>query len=223
MQHFSNFDIPNFYVLLEQHCEEGKNISQTIISMAGVKLNEENDLVRAFTEAYSRIVIYPSSSLKRFKNKKQIDEAKKKRLKINRAAIWQLYKLKKKGRIILVFPSGTRYRPWDPSTGQGLKAVYPFIRSFNYMVLVTINGNTLRLNPNGKMEEDLATEDLVIYTISQVFNCKEYCSKALKSVKFFQDSKQYVIDQIMKELENMHQKIELERVKLLKSSGRVLK
>jgi len=97
MQHFSNFDIPNFYVLLEQHCEEGKNISQTIISMAGVKLNEENDLVRAFTEAYSRIVIYPSSSLKRFKNKKQIDEAKKKRLKINRAAIWQLYKLRKKG------------------------------------------------------------------------------------------------------------------------------
>jgi len=91
------------------------------------------------------------------------------------------------------------------------------------MVLVTINGNTLRLNPNGKMEEDLATEDLVIYTISQVYNCKEYRSKALKSVKFFQDSKQYVIDQIMKELENMHQKIELERVKLLKRSGRELK
>jgi hypothetical protein len=187
-----------------------------------LKLNEEDDVVRSFTEAYTRLVIYPSSGLKSTIDPEERKKAEKKRAQINKAALWQLFWLKNKKRIILVFPTGTRYRPWDPSTKRGLKEVYPYIKSFNYMVLVAINGNTLRLNPDGKiMSDDLTTEDVILYTVSRVYDCREYRKKIMQSVADDNlDRKQYVIDQIMNEMECMHQKSEKQRQKILKELGK---
>ncbi|HEQ71662.1 MAG TPA: 1-acyl-sn-glycerol-3-phosphate acyltransferase [Spirochaetia bacterium] len=220
MQHMSNFDIPNWYELLERQGPEGEKIAEAIISIAGLKLNEENDLVRSFTEAFTRIVIFPSSALKGIEDPEELKEAKSKRMSINMAALWQIMRMKSKGHIILVFPTGTRYRPWDPSTKRGLIEVYPYIKSFNYMVLVSINGNTLRLNPNGKMEEDLATEDVVIYSVSKVYACKDYRHELVKNEGHHPHQKQYVIDYIMAELDHMHDRAEPKRKKLLSDLGR---
>ncbi len=220
MQHFSNFDIPNFYELLERHGEIGEQVSQAIVSIAGMKLNESSDFVRAFTEAYTRVVIYPSSATKNLNDAKKILEEKIKQIKINRAALHAITRLKHNKRIILVFPTGTRFRPWDASTGKGLKEVYSYLKTFNYVVFVAINGNTLRLNPGNIMEKDFATKDVVIYTISKVYNCKEFRTHSLKQAKLIENSKQHVVDDIIKELDQLHKQAEFDRVQLLKQAGK---
>ena len=63
MEHYSNFDLPVFHYLLRQEGEEGKKLASDIVAIAGIKLNEENPAVNAFTRAYTRIVIYPSRSM----------------------------------------------------------------------------------------------------------------------------------------------------------------
>jgi hypothetical protein len=220
MQHFSNFDIPNFYELLERHGEIGEKVSQSIVSIAGMKLNEENDFVRAFTEAYTRVVIYPSSTKKDTDDTKKTLEEKIRQIKINRAALQAITRLKHNKRIILVFPTGTRFRPWDVSTGKGLKAIYSYLKTFNYMVFVAINGNTLRLNPSEEMEEDFVTKDVVMYTVSKVYNCKEFRTHSLKQAKLIENSKQHVVDDIIRELNTLHENAEFERIQLLKQAGK---
>jgi glycerol-3-phosphate O-acyltransferase len=215
MEHYSNFDLPNFHELLERHGPQGEKIVDCMIAIAGLKLNEENDLVRAFTEAFTRIVICPSSALKGINDPEELKAAKNHRVSINMAALWQIMRLKTKGHIILVFPTGQRFRPWDPKTGRGLKEVYPYIKTFHYMTLVAVNGNTLRLNPNGKMDEDLVTKDVCTYTISPVYSCKEYRADLEKDHKHVKDHKQFLIDHIMDELKQMHELAELKRTKLL--------
>jgi hypothetical protein len=220
VEHYSNFDLPNFHELLERRGPEGEEIVRSMIAIAGMKLNEENDLVRAFTEAFTRIVIFPSSALKGITDPEKLKEAKNHRMSINMAALWQIMRLKTKGHIILVFPTGQRYRPWDPKTGRGLKEVYPYIKTFHYMALVAVNGNTLCLNPNGKMDEDLATEDVVTYTVSPVYHCKDYREKVLKEDKHIKDPKQFLLDRIMSELKAMHDEAEKKRLRLLAELGR---
>jgi hypothetical protein len=222
VEHYSNFDLPNFHELLERRGPEGEKIVKAMIAIAGFKLNEENDLVRAFTEAFTRIVIFPSSALKGVTDPEELKELKKKQGAINMAALWQIMHHKSKGRIILVFPTGQRYRPWDPKTGRGLKEVYPYIKTFHYMALVAVNGNTLRLNPAGKMEEDFVAEDVCTYTVSPVYHCKDYRAVVEREEKenHIKDVKQDLIDHIMDELGRMHAAAESHRSELLRALGR---
>ena len=214
MQHYSNFDIPCFYELIERRGEIGKKISDSIVSMAGMKLNEESDLVRSFTEIFTRVVIFPSRSLDRVADpeKRRLAEARKDR--INQAAFKELYRLKRSGRIINLYPAGTRYRPWDPSTGNGLREVESYVRYFKWMVLVAVNGNTLVINPSDSMDEDIPTQDVIIYTTSPVYSCREYRKKAAATLGPGEDAKQHVVDTIMNGLKEMHEQTEIERLAL---------
>ncbi len=216
MEHYSNFDLPCFYELLERDKEWGKKIADSIVSVAGTKLNEESPLVRAFAEIFTRVVIFPKTNLKNFKTKEEYEKALERRKKINLAALKKLFELRTSGRIILVFPTGTRYRPWDPSTGRGLKEIDSYIKSYDYMVLVAINGNTLRLNPNGNMDEDIPSRDIMIYTVSPVYKCSDYRRKIIEANPNIEDKKQLVVDSVMEELKKIHETVEKERVKLLK-------
>jgi hypothetical protein len=98
--------------------------------------------------------------------------------------------------------------------------VYPYIKTFHYMALVAINGDTLRINPNGKMEEDLATEDVVTYTVSRVYHCKDYRAEIADEEKHAPDPKQFLMDHIMDELKGMHAEAEKKRAKILAGLGR---
>ena len=121
----------------------------SIVSVAGVKLNEESKLVLAFTEVFTRVVLYPSRGLETIRDARERHAAEKRRARLNIAAMKMLRNLRKEGRLILVFPSGTRYRPWDPSTARGLKEIDTYLKFYCYMVLVAVNGNTLVPNPSG--------------------------------------------------------------------------
>jgi 1-acyl-sn-glycerol-3-phosphate acyltransferase len=204
MEHFSNFDIPCFYELLESRGDEGRGIADSIVSIAGIKLNEESKLSLAFTEIFTRVVLVPKSEFKRAVDAKERWEMEKRKLLLNYAAMKALTKLRKEGRLILIFPTGTRYRPWDPSTGRGLKEVNSYLKSYSYMVTVAINGNTLLPNPGGGLDEDFPRRDVMIYTVSPVKKCSEFRHEALKSHSEEHDKRQHVADHVMAALSTLH-------------------
>jgi len=219
MEHYSNFDIPCFYELLEQGNDEMKDIAGSIVSVAGVKLNETSKLVLAFTEVFTRVVLYPARSFGNITDPRQLREAEKKRARINIAAMKMLNALRKQGRLILVFPSGTRYRPWDPSTGRGLPEIDSYLKFYSYVVTVAVNGNCLLPNPNGCMDEDFVAKDVMIYTVSPVRRCSEFRREGLRERLHMENHKQHAADAVMADLRKLHERTERARLRLLAEQG----
>ena len=70
------------------------------------------------------------------------------------------------------------------------------------------------------MDEDFVTKDIVMYTVSKVYDCKEFRTQSLKQAKLTENSKQHVVNDIIKELNVLHENTELKRVHLLKQAGK---
>lgn len=216
MEHYSNFDLPEILYMLETEGSEwAKDLSSRIIPIAGMKLNEANPLVRAWTEGFSRIVIYPSRSLNSVENSSVSEEEKKaeeaKAKKINFAAMRAMDACKKRGEVILVFPAGTRYRPGRPETKRGLREIDSYLRLFDIMILVSNNGNCLRFNPEDteNMLRDLVCKDEKILCASPVIDCKTFRNDVLSQLPADDpDPKQKTVDKIMEILEAQHDEIE---------------
>jgi hypothetical protein len=214
LEHYSNFDLPVFHYLLRH---EGRaDIADAIVAIAGVKLNESNPAVLAFTEAYTRLVIYPSRSLEiiktKYKEPKELVAEIMRGTAINRAAMRALSSIKVSGKLILVFPAGTRFRPWDPSTKRAVREIDSYVKSFSKMCLVSINGNILRLNPQGEMDEDLICQDRVLFEASRIIECAEFRAWVKHEHHLRDDKKQAVADEIMLRLERMHETVEKDRL-----------
>jgi len=214
VEHYSNMDLCFVSLLSRMAGGRGKDIGNSIIAMAGMKLNEDNPIVAAFTGAYNKIVIYPSRYLQDADPEKDKAEILRSNT-INRAAMKSLIRHKYKGHLILVFPSGTRYRPGDPSTKKGVREIDSYIRSFDYMCFVAINGNALLVQETDMMN-DIVQKDVIFVTAGPVVNCNEFRDKINAASVNEEDKKQAVADAIMNELEIMHTAAEVERQKLLK-------
>jgi glycerol-3-phosphate O-acyltransferase len=215
LEHYSNFDLPVFSYLLRKDAPRGQEIADAIIAIAGMKLNEEHPVVAAFTSAYSRIVIYPSRSLEKLDPETARTEILRSN-SINRAAMKALNDVKKEGKLVLVFPAGTRFRPWEPQTKRGVREIDSYIKSFDYMCLVSINGDVLRIQ-QGKMTDDQVVQDVIVMEAGPVVSCAEFRDKAKNAVPEDGDRKQAVVDAIMARLEEMHVKNVSVRESLLKS------
>jgi glycerol-3-phosphate O-acyltransferase len=216
LEHYSNLDLSLFTYLLKKGTGKSEEIANAVIAISGIKLNEENPVVAAFSSAYSRIVIYPSRSLQGLdagKDRKEIVRSNG----INRAAMKALLKLKVSGKLILVFPSGTRYRPWDPDSKKGVREIDSYLKSFDYMCPVAINGEVLHVH-RGDMMEDFVSKDVVRLTAGPVLSCTDFRNRARAEAKArgIEDKKQAAADAIMRLLEDMHNKAEPERQALLK-------
>jgi len=215
MEHYSNFDLPVFHYLLRKLGPAGESIASSIVAIAGIKLNEENPAVHAFARAYTRIVIYPSRSLQiikeKFKDPKELYQEMKRSISINHAAMKALSAAKTSGKIVLVFPAGTRYRPWDPSSKRGVREIASYIKSFSKFCLISVNGNILRLNPSGAMEDDILQPDRVIYSVSPVHDSDEFLESVKYDLHFGDDKKQAIVDTIMDLLDAMHRETEARR------------
>jgi glycerol-3-phosphate O-acyltransferase len=212
LEHYSNFDLPAFIYLLRKAGPEGARIADSIVAIAGIKLSATNPIVTTFAEAYSRLIIYPSRSVEALKqgmrDPKALAEEMFKSNAINRATMKTLGELKTSGKLILVFPSGTRHRPWDPATKRGVREIDSYLKSFDYMCLVSINGNILRINPEGEMQEDLICRDKVIIDASEPLSCGEFRDTAKKGTSLGEDRKQAIVDALMARLEEMHLAVE---------------
>ena len=220
LEHYSNTDLPEFIYMLE-HNSDGKltEFADKIVAVAGMKLNEANPAVRAFAESFSRVVIYPTRSLDKASEKAQSEEEKKeeeqKARKLNMAAMRAMDDCKKRGQVILVFPSGTRYRPGHPETKRGLKEIDSYLRLFDIALFVSINGSVLQMQPGHEedMLSDLCVRDKVVFTASKVIECKKYRKEFLDSLPAdCEDQKQAMIDHVMEVLEKQHEETEKTRV-----------
>lgn len=213
MEHYSNFDIPCLYYLLER--EGLLRIAREIVAIAGMKLTEESEFVNAFAEAYTRLVIYPTRSLQRYSDPAEKQQETSRSREINMAATRQMIRLKHEGRLVLVFPSGTRYREGQPDTKRGVKEVDSYLKLFDYGVFLSIAGNVLRIHPNGDMSKDLATRDLVVLNVSEPFDCREFRDCAREAAPDGVDPKQYAADRVMEALSRVHDETRLERERRL--------
>lgn len=216
MEHYTNLDLPGILYLLEKHGEPWSiDLASRIVAVAGMKLNESNIAVRAFTEGFTRVVIYPTRSLsaveeKEISEEEKVAEAQRAR-KINFAAMRAMDSCKKRGQAILVFPSGTRYRPGKPETKRGLREIDSYLRLFDCMILVSVNGNCLRINPENPddMLADIVEQDVITLTASPVINCKDFRNEVLSALpEDEEDPKQKTVDKVMEILEDIHNQVE---------------
>jgi len=217
MEHYSNFDIPSLFYLLGRH--QKPEVADAIIAMAGMKLNEDSGFVSAFSESYTRIVIYPTRSLDSITDPQLLEEQQKRSKQLNMAATRQMIRLKHSGRMVLVFPSGTRYRPGKPDTKRGVKEVDSYIKSFDTVIFVGISGNVLRIHPTGDMSRDLVTKDMMILQASEPVSCNEFRVAARDCTPQGTDPKQHVADTVMARLEEYHISAENLRQERLESSN----
>ena len=212
MDHYSNMDLPCLIHLLENYGEDwATDFSKRLVAIAGMKLNEANPIVRALTESFTRVVIYPTRSLNAILESDASEddkEAEQQRArKINFAAMRAMDGCKKRGQIIMVFPSGTRYRPGKPETKRGLREIDSYLRLFDLLLPVSINGNVLRFNPEDpeNMVMDLVTPDVVTLTAGKMIECKPFRNKILETVPAdHPDPKQVTVDAVMDILEELH-------------------
>jgi glycerol-3-phosphate O-acyltransferase len=208
-EHYSNLDLPTIFYLLEHDDGDfGREIARRIVAISGLKLNEDDPLVRAYTEAFTRIVIYPSRSLAKVCDPEEIKRGKK----INMAAMRAMDTARKNKQIITVFPSGTRYRPGKPETKRGVREIDSYLRIFDVMILVSINGSCLRLssgNPEN-MLSDQVFRDKVIVASSPVIECRPFRNSIFDAVDPSSgvDPKQATVDRVMELLEEQHLKYE---------------
>jgi len=208
-EHYSNLDLPILLYLMEQTGEAGKELSRRSVAMAGMKLTEENPLIAALTEGYERIVIYPSRTLAGITDPEQLKEEKKRSRNINNASMRTLEELRNAGKVVIVFPAGTRYRPGKPETKRGVREIDSYIRSFDVMLLVSINGNCLRISDDpSNMLSDIVCQDRVVMEVSPVINCEAFRERAKLRCGEGDDKKQAVVDLVMEELEIMHKRNE---------------
>jgi glycerol-3-phosphate O-acyltransferase len=218
LEHYSNMDLTLFSYLVRKAPGRGDSIAKALVSIAGMKLTEENPVVAAFASAYTRLVIYPSRSLQCLDAEKDTAEIIRSNA-INRAAMKALNEIKVDRKLILVFPSGTRYRPWDPDSKKGVREMDSYIKSFDYMCLVAINGEVLHVR-QGDMMDDSVSQDLVLFTAGPVLSCSGFRNQARAAAEAagIEDKKQATVDAIMDRLEEIHLAAEMEREKMLKRS-----
>ena len=215
MEHFSNFDLPGFsYILRHSGVKEAEEIANRLVAIAGMKLNEQNPMVSAWASAYSRIVIYPSRSIASIKNEAERATEEQRSRKINMASMRALDRVRKNGKIVLVFPAGTRFRKDKPETKRGVREIDSYIRLSDVIMPVSINGNCLRISENDSenMIADEVWHDKVFFSCGKIIDCKQFRQNIQNNLPAdLEDKKQPVVDEVMNILNSMHEEIEKNR------------
>jgi len=207
-EHYSNFDFPVLFRFIERNEKLGPEIAESLLPIRGMKLSETLPSIAVFSRSYDTIIIYPSKTLDSITDPKKIAAVRKKSVRINHAAMREMIFRKRNGRIIVVFPSGTRYRPWDPSSKKGVREIGSYVKTFDNIVFMGINGNLLPVNRSGDMSQDELTRDLMILTCSDIVNGRHYRAKMKTLMPEGENLKNYLVNQVMLELEKIHNRVE---------------
>ncbi|MBQ4497324.1 MAG: 1-acyl-sn-glycerol-3-phosphate acyltransferase [Spirochaetaceae bacterium] len=215
MEHYSNFDLPGFsYLMRKSGVPELKEIAERVVAIAGMKLSEENPMISAWASAYARVVIYPSRSLASISDPEERAKEEQRSRKINMASMRALDSVRKQGKILLVFPAGTRYRKNKPETKRGVREIDSYIRLSDVMLPVAINGNCLRISDDhpSDMIKDEVWHDKMVYTAGKMIECKSFRKSVQDNLpEELEDKKQPVVDKIMEILEGLHEEAEKKR------------
>lgn len=209
-EHYSNFDFPIIFRFIEKQL--GLKTAESLLPIRGMKLSETLPVVAAFSRSYDTIAIYPSRTLDSITDPKKLAEVRKKSVRINQAAIREMITRKHKGRIMVVFPAGTRYRPWNPSSKKGVREISSYMKIFDNTIFMGINGNLLPVNRTDDMSQEELRSDLVILTCSDIVNGRRYRAEMQNMMPEEENFKRYLVDQVMRELERIHICVEPKRL-----------
>ncbi len=208
-EHLSNMDVPALYYLMRQAGPEYEKIFEKIIFIAGRKLNESGRNIKMIAEMFTRIVITPASSFKSMEaegaTKEDLKAAKRHNIKAQRL----ISQLKKENRFLLVYPTGTRFKEWDPNTGRGQKEVVSYLRSFDYFINIATLGNVMIPGRNPTMDSDIVVLSNVTMKVGQVTNCADFimeCKSEFQQQDNLSDEideKQFIMDQVMRQIKEI--------------------
>jgi len=218
--HVSNLDVPNIYAQFYNHRNpKFKEIFERFVFIAGTKLNE-NPVVKVFTEMFTRVVVYAIRSLTELKNCEEGKDELELANKINLRSTRKIGELRNKGYIFILFPAGTRYRPWMPETKKGITAVYGYLRSFDYYCCLSLNGNTMPPAEHEDMTKEEVYDDVVVLNFGEIHETKSYIqSFAIDltnlTLSESEAQKQVVADDIMAKIDQLHEEAEVYRQKYI--------
>jgi glycerol-3-phosphate O-acyltransferase len=109
---------------------------------------------------------------------------------------------------MLVYPTGTRYRPWEPDSKRAVREVDSYVKGFDWMCFVSKNGLILKVRQETEhnMLLDYVSPDTIRFTVSDPVSCDEFRTKARLDAeeRGVEDKKQAVADAVMERLEEMH-------------------
>lgn len=192
--HFSNFDVPALYYLLDRYGEEGRRLFESIVFIAGRKLTEGEREVKAMAEMFNRIVI---SAKAQNMTPEEIQVA----MAINKASQKAIGSMQNEGKMFLLYPTGTRSRLYDERSHHGIREIYNYIRKFDYILCCGISGLILPARDDVPMTGEYPRKDVVKYAFGQVYKTEDYLQKTEASITDAEiDRKQFVVDRVMDEI-----------------------
>ncbi|MEE8434997.1 MAG: hypothetical protein V3S64_09440 [bacterium] len=213
-EHRGNFDVPSFNNLIKREDPRFGEILKRIIYIAGRKLNESSDLVKMFTEKYSRLVIVPRREYPRARPGETKAEIKDREAfehyaaRINRAAFRQMLRLRKSGYIFVLYPLGGRLK--FGADNVPVRETVSYLSRFDRAYLVSMEGNTLPIED--RMEDERPLPDKVIFRFGAPLDTKAFLAdqqrrfeqeRAQGNLPEPMDTEQYTVNRIMTMLENL--------------------
>ncbi|RMF86794.1 MAG: hypothetical protein D6739_02660, partial [Nitrospirae bacterium] len=215
-EHAGNFDVPCFYYLVGRAGERYRKILDRLIYIAGRKLNEESELVKMYTEVFSRIVIVPRRELLPPDHAEGPEERERRLAEereaaaINRAAFRHMGRLKRQGYIFCLFPLGGR--PKGHSYNVPVKETTSYMKAFDLAYPIAMVGNPLPAT-EGPMELERPIQDRVIFRIGAPIRCADYlvASRMLWEASGSPlDYEQFTVNRVMDLLHELHHAAEEE-------------
>jgi len=211
LEHAGNFDVPAFFALLRRADPRFHPILDRLIYIAGRKLNEESEVVKMYTEIFSRLVIVPRRELPlappdESAAARAAHLAKEKEATaINRAAFRKMTLLKRQGHIFCLFPLGGRRkgRAYDVP----VKETTSYLKAFDFAYPISMKGNTLPATV-GPMEREVPVQDRVVFRVGAPLTCPDYltASRLLWEASGSPlDFEQFTVNRVMDLLDELHQ------------------
>ncbi len=204
VEHVGNLDYPCLFRLMERDELLGKEVAESVLPLQGIKLVNESPIISSFSSAYETIVIVPSRTIDSIPEGDDKEKKHQEAREINRSSIQILVKKKHAGRLILLYPTGTRSRPWDPSTYLAVKEVQSYLKTFDKILFVTIHGNCLPTKQGGDLLSDTPKQDLILFTCSPVMDAREYYNNAKEEFAGDEDVRDSISQSVMSVLKKQH-------------------
>ena len=205
MKHAGNFDVSSFYSLVGRKGPPYTDILDRLVFIAGRKLNEDSVMVKTFTEVFNRIVIVPNREIPVKRDGETPSEASareeeiKEAGRINRAALREMMRLKKNGHIIALFPMGGRPKPQIKE--KGVKETTSYMRLFDYVYFIAMQGNLLPVGE--KMMEESPRQDRIVFRVSEPVLTANYLDESRRRFEMQDkepDFDQFNVDRVMVEI-----------------------
>ncbi len=205
MKHMGNFDVPCFYSLLSREGSQYREVLDRLVFIAGRKLNEDSVMIKTFTEIFSRLVIVPNREIPTETDDDSPEQKAHREAvvngaaRINRAALRTMMRLKKEGRIIVLFPMGGR--PIPGLKEKGVKETTSYMRFFDYVHFIETKGNLLPVGSD--MKEEVPQKDKIVFVVSEPTPTESYLedSRQLFEKQTLElDFDQFNVDRVMVEI-----------------------